>query len=152
MHLHLKITNSCDTNHILSSASKCMPSLSSSVYPHLAMYGRKTIWNNTWTWPLLYLTVAEVPLFAAHDIPFWKQTFMSSWRIWLCVHSSGGLKFDLCGEKERTGLVTTPGSEFLKGVKADSLFLEEYFLSKQNVKHPYLISLVFRSTQSNILN
>jgi hypothetical protein len=33
-----------------------------------------------------------------------------------------------------------------KGVKADSLFLEEYFLSKQNVKHPYLISLEFRSS------
>jgi hypothetical protein len=32
-----------------------------------------------------------------------------------------------------------------KGVKADSLFLE-YFLSKQNVKHPYLISLEFRSS------
>jgi hypothetical protein len=69
-----------------------------------------------------------------------------------CVHSSDGLKFDLCGEKKRTGPVTTPGLEFLKGVKADSLFHEEYFLSKQNVKHPYLISLEFRSTQSNILN
>jgi hypothetical protein len=28
------------------------------------------------------------------------------------------------------GLVTNPGSEFLKGVKADSLFFE-YFLSKK---------------------
>jgi len=34
----------------------------------------------------------------------------------------------------------------------DSLFLEEHFLSKQNVEHPYLISLEFRSIQSNILN
>jgi chaperonin GroEL (HSP60 family) len=33
-----------------------------------------------------------------------------------------------------------------KGVKADFLFLQEYFLSKQNVKHPYLISLEFRSS------
>jgi hypothetical protein len=54
--------------------------------------------------------------------------------------------------KKRTGVVTTPGSEFLKGVKSDSLFLEECFVSKQNVNHPYLISLEFRSTQSNILN
>jgi len=54
-----------------------------------------------------------------------------------CVDSSDGLKFDLCGEKKRTGLVTTPSSEFFKGVKTDSLFLEEYFLSEQNVKHPY---------------
>jgi hypothetical protein len=54
--------------------------------------------------------------------------------------------------KKRTGSVNTPGSEFLKGVKTDSLFLEEYFLSKQNVKHPYLISLEFRPTQSNMLN
>jgi len=58
-----------------------------------------------------------------------------------------GIKFTIL-----EGLVTNPGSEFWKGVKADSLFLEEYFLSKQNVKHPYLISLEFRSTQSNILN
>jgi hypothetical protein len=56
------------------------------------------------------------------------------------------------GKKNWTGLVTTPGSEFLKGVKTDSLFLEEYFLSKQNVKHPYLVSLEFRSTKSNILD
>ncbi len=55
------------------------------------------------------------------------------------------------GEKKRTELVTTPGSEFLTGVKTD-LFLEEYFVFKQNVKHPYLISLEFRYTQSNILN
>jgi len=33
--------------------------------------------------------------------------------------------------KKRTGLVTTPGSEFLEGVKTDSLFLEEYFLSNK---------------------
>jgi len=52
--------------------------------------------------------------------------------------------------KKRTGSVNTPGSEFLKGVKTDSLLLEEYFLSKQNVKHPYLINLEFRSAQSNI--
>jgi hypothetical protein len=52
--------------------------------------------------------------------------------------------------KKRTVLVTTPGSEFLKGVKTDSLFLEEYFLWKQNVKHPYLINLEFRSIQSDI--
>jgi hypothetical protein len=68
------------------------------------------------------------------------------------VHSSDGLKFDLCGGKKRTGLVTTPGSEFSKGVKTDSLFLEEYFLSKLYVKHPYLINLEFRSTQSDIGN
>jgi len=54
--------------------------------------------------------------------------------------------------KKNTGLVTTPGLEFLKGVKTDSLFVEEYFLSKPNVKHPYLINLEFRSTQSNIQN
>jgi hypothetical protein len=54
--------------------------------------------------------------------------------------------------KKRTGLVTTPGSEFLKGVKTDSLFLEEYFLWKQNVEHPYLINLEFRSSQSDIRN
>jgi hypothetical protein len=59
-----------------------------------------------------------------------------------------GIKFTILEE----GLVTNPGSEFWKGVEADSLFLEEYFLSKQNVKHPYLISLEFRFTQSNILN
>jgi hypothetical protein len=47
------------------------------------------------------------------------------------------------------GVVTNPGLEFL-GVQADSLLLEEYFLSKQNVKHPYLISLEFRSIQFNI--
>jgi hypothetical protein len=51
-----------------------------------------------------------------------------------CVHSSDCLNFDLCGGKKRTGLVTTPGSEFLEGIKTDSLFFEEYFLSKQNVK------------------
>jgi hypothetical protein len=52
------------------------------------------------------------------------------------------------------GQVTNPGSEFLKGVKADSLFFEEYFQvpTQKNVKRPYLISLEFRSTQSNILN
>jgi hypothetical protein len=55
-----------------------------------------------------------------------------------------GIKFTILEE----GLVTNPSSEFLKGVKADSLFFEEYFLSKQNVKHPYLISLEFRSTQN----
>jgi hypothetical protein len=48
-----------------------------------------------------------------------------------CVDSSDCLKFDLCGEKKRTRLVTTPGSEFLEGVKTDSLFLEEYFLSNK---------------------
>jgi hypothetical protein len=58
-----------------------------------------------------------------------------------------GIKFTIL-----EGLVTNLGSQFLKGVKADSLFLEEYFLSKQNVKHPYLINLEFRSTPSNILN
>jgi hypothetical protein len=54
--------------------------------------------------------------------------------------------------KKRIRLVTTPGLEFKKRVKIDSLFLEEYFLSKQNVKHPYLINLEFRSTQSDIRN
>jgi hypothetical protein len=54
--------------------------------------------------------------------------------------------------KRRTGLVTTPGSEFLEGVKTDSLFLEEYFLWKQNVEDPYLINLEFRSSQSDIRN
>jgi len=54
--------------------------------------------------------------------------------------------------KIRTGLVTTPGSEFFKGVKTDSLFLEEYFLWKQNVGHPYFINLEFRSSQSDIRN
>jgi hypothetical protein len=58
-----------------------------------------------------------------------------------------GIKFTIL-----EGVVTNPGSEFLEGVQADSLLLEEYFVSKQNVKHPYLISLEFRSTQSNILN
>jgi len=48
-----------------------------------------------------------------------------------CVDSSEGLKFDLCRGKKRTGLVTTPGSEFLEGIKSDSLFLEEYFLSNK---------------------
>jgi hypothetical protein len=63
------------------------------------------------------------------------------------LESMLGIKFTIL-----EGLVTNPSSEFLKGVKADSLLLEEYFPSNQNVKHPYLISLESRSTQSNILN
>jgi hypothetical protein len=46
-------------------------------------------------------------------------------------HSSDGLKFYLCAENKRTGLVTTQGLEFLKRVKTHSLFHEEYFLFKQ---------------------
>jgi len=100
---------------------------------------------------LLYLLVAEVPLFAAQGIPFWKQTFvifkdlvhvctllMASSLIYV------GTKKDWTGHHSRLRV-------FKRG-KTDSLFLEEYFLSKQNVKHPYLISLEFRSTKSNILN
>jgi hypothetical protein len=69
------------------------------------------------------------------------------------VHSSDGLKFDsFMWGKRRTGFVTTPGSEFFKRVKTDSLFLEAYFLSKENVKHRYLINLELRSTQSDIRN
>ncbi len=77
---------------------------------------------------------------------------LSLLRIWfMCALFWWPQVWFMCGKK-RTGLVTTPGSEFLKGVKTDSLFLEEYFLSKQNVKHPYLINLEFRSTQSDIRN
>jgi len=83
--------------------------------------------------------IAYLPLWVysvGHSLPVFLL-----WLIW----PGNGLWF-MWGKK-RTGLVTTPGSEFLKGVKTDSLFLEEYFLSKPNVNHSYLISLEFRSTQ-----
>jgi hypothetical protein len=90
-----------------------MPSLSSSVNPHLAMVERQfgTILELGHCYACLLQKFLSLLLKVFH---FGNKLLCHLEGFGSSVHSSDGLKFDLCAEKKRTALVTTQGSRVFK--------------------------------------